>query len=39
MALEHYPRPDVQREIVDYCSGRWVALHCLDSSGRLIFRR
>jgi hypothetical protein len=39
VALEHYSRLDVQREIADYCSGRWVALHFLDSLGRLVFRR
>jgi len=39
MALEHYSRLDVQREIAEYCSGRWVALHCLGGSGKLVFRR
>lgn len=36
---EHYSRPDVQREILDFCKGRWVALHQLDSSGNLAFKR
>ncbi len=36
---EHYSRPEVQREIYDFCRGRWVALHHVDSSGNLIFRR
>jgi hypothetical protein len=39
IALEHYSRLDVQKEIVDYCSGRWVGLHCLGGSGKLVFRR
>ncbi|MCX8171048.1 MAG: hypothetical protein N3E47_03610 [Candidatus Bathyarchaeota archaeon] len=36
---EHYSRPEVQREILDFCRGRWVALHLLSSGGKLIFRR
>ncbi|MBS7635478.1 hypothetical protein KEJ34_08385 [Candidatus Bathyarchaeota archaeon] len=36
---EHYSRSEVQREIYDFCRGRWVALHYVDSSGNLIFRR
>ncbi|MEM2352075.1 MAG: hypothetical protein QXT26_06675 [Thermoproteota archaeon] len=36
---EYYSRPDVQREILDFCKGRWVALHQLDSSGNLAFKR
>ncbi|MBS7606246.1 hypothetical protein KEJ14_00180 [Candidatus Bathyarchaeota archaeon] len=36
---EHYLRPDVQKEIVDFCRRRWVALHYTSSSGNLIFRR
>jgi len=36
---EHYLSPEVQREIIDFCRGRWVALHCVDSSGNLIFKR
>jgi hypothetical protein len=39
MALNHYSRRDVQKEIAEYCSGRWVALHCLGGSGKLVFRR
>ncbi|MDW8033424.1 MAG: hypothetical protein RMI79_00505 [Nitrososphaerota archaeon] len=26
--LEHYEKPEVKREIVDYCRNRWVAIHC-----------
>lgn len=36
---EHYLRPDVQREILDFCRGRWVALHYVDSGGNLAFKR
>ena len=36
---KHYSRPEVQREILDFCKGRWIALHCMDSSSNLIFRR
>ncbi len=36
---EHYSRRDVQKEILDFCRKRWVALHYIDSSGNLIFRR
>jgi len=25
---EHYMRPEVKREIAEYCAGRWVAIHC-----------
>lgn len=25
---EHYTRPDVRREIYEYCHNRWVAIHC-----------
>jgi len=35
----HYSRLDVQREIVDFCRGRWVAAHYLDGEGGLVFRR
>jgi len=24
----HYSRPEVRREIYEYCRGRWVAIHC-----------
>jgi len=37
--FEHYSRRDVQKEISDFCKGRWVALHYTDSSGNLVFRR
>jgi len=36
---EHYSRSDVQREIIDFCRSRWVGIHCLNTSGKLIFRR
>ncbi|MEM0057329.1 MAG: hypothetical protein QXG58_01280 [Candidatus Bathyarchaeia archaeon] len=39
LAREHYSRLEVQREIVDFCSGRWVAAHCTNEKGELIFRR
>lgn len=35
----HYLRNEVQREIVDFCRGRWVAIHCLSPTGELILRR
>ena len=39
LAEEHYARIDVQREIVDFCKARWVAVHYKDSKGESIFRR
>jgi len=36
---EHYSRPEVQREILDFCRGRWVALHYAYSGGNLSFKR
>ncbi|MEM2341782.1 MAG: hypothetical protein QXX94_05260 [Candidatus Bathyarchaeia archaeon] len=36
---EHYLSSEVQKEIVDFCRGRWVALHNVDSGGNLIFKR
>ncbi len=39
IAEEHYKRLDVQREILDFCRDRWVAVHCTDAGGNLIFRR
>lgn len=36
---EHYSRSEVQREIYDFCRGRWVALHYVDESGNLFLRR
>ncbi|MEM1566615.1 MAG: hypothetical protein QW510_06010 [Candidatus Bathyarchaeia archaeon] len=36
---EHYSREDVQREIADFCVGRWVATHCINEKGELVFRR
>ncbi|MEM1601938.1 MAG: hypothetical protein QXY30_01860 [Candidatus Bathyarchaeia archaeon] len=38
-AYRHYSRQDVKREILDFCRGRWVALHYVDSKGNLIFKR
>jgi len=39
LAKKHYSRIDVQKEITDFCKGRWVAAHYVDPEGRLIFRR
>jgi hypothetical protein len=39
LVQEHYSRPEVEREIADYCRGRWVAAHCIDERGGLVFRR
>jgi hypothetical protein len=39
LAEEHYSRADVQKEIADFCAGRWVAAHCINEKGELIFRR
>jgi hypothetical protein len=39
LASEHYSRAEVQREITEFCKGRWMATHCIDDSGRLVFRR
>ncbi|MEM2466331.1 MAG: hypothetical protein QXZ47_03435, partial [Candidatus Bathyarchaeia archaeon] len=39
LAVEHYSRADVQKEIVKFCNGRWMAAHCVDESGKLVFRR
>ncbi|MEM2939282.1 MAG: hypothetical protein QXU95_03285 [Candidatus Bathyarchaeia archaeon] len=39
MLYEHYSRLDVQKEILDFCKGRWVALHYIDSVGSLVFKR
>ena len=36
---EHYSRPDVQREIAEFCRNRWVGIHCADRLGELRFRR
>lgn len=37
--IEHYSHQAVQKEILDFCKGRWVAVHHLTFSGDLIFRR
>ncbi|MEM2440410.1 MAG: hypothetical protein QW493_04260 [Candidatus Bathyarchaeia archaeon] len=39
LTREHYSKPEVQREIVDFCNRRWVAIHCIGEKGELIFRR
>ncbi|MBS7608650.1 MAG: hypothetical protein QXS01_04830 [Candidatus Bathyarchaeia archaeon] len=39
LAREHYSRADVQKEIADFCVGRWVAVHCTTEKGELVFRR
>lgn len=39
LAIEHYSRAEVQREIAEFCKGRWMAAHCIDKSGKLVFRR
>jgi len=31
--LKHYEKPEVRREIVDYCRNRWIAIHC-ETTGR-----
>lgn len=37
--LKHYLNLYVQEEIVDFCRGRWVALHLANGEKRLVFRR
>jgi len=37
--MDYYSSSEVQRELSDFCKGRWVALHCLDASGKLVFQR
>lgn len=39
IAREHYSNIEVKREIAEFCRGRWVAVHCTDEGGGLIFRR
>ncbi|KYH38841.1 MAG: hypothetical protein AYL30_002530 [Candidatus Hecatellales archaeon B24] len=41
LILQHYSNPKVQREIADYSTGRWVAIHCdkTDDRGRKILVR
>ncbi|MBS7640705.1 MAG: hypothetical protein QXJ19_03945 [Candidatus Bathyarchaeia archaeon] len=36
---KHYSRSDVQKEIIDFCRGRWIAIHYLGPSGNLVLRR
>jgi len=26
--LEHYSKPEVRKEIIEYCKKRWIAVHC-----------
>ncbi|MEM3713276.1 MAG: hypothetical protein QXR97_07050 [Thermoproteota archaeon] len=28
LSIEHYEKPEVKKEIVDYCRNRWTAIHC-----------
>ena len=39
VAHQHYSRPEVQKEISEFCRDRWVAAHYIDPSSRLVFRR
>ncbi|MGC8999226.1 MAG: hypothetical protein ACP5JW_07585 [Candidatus Bathyarchaeia archaeon] len=39
LAVEHYSRAEVQNEIAEFCRGRWMAAHCIDMAGKLVFRR
>lgn len=39
LPLEHYSRSDVQREITEFCKSRWTAIHYVDVSAGLVFRR
>jgi len=39
LVIEHYSRAEVQKEIAEFCKGRWMAVHCIDQSGKLVFRR
>ncbi|MEM3565444.1 MAG: hypothetical protein QXK47_04250 [Candidatus Bathyarchaeia archaeon] len=39
LAIEYYSRAEVQREIAEFCRGRWMAAHCIGDSGKLVFRR
>jgi hypothetical protein len=39
LAVEHYSKAEIQREIAEFCKGRWMAAHCIDASGKLVFRR
>ncbi|MCS7113983.1 MAG: hypothetical protein RMJ15_06920 [Nitrososphaerota archaeon] len=38
-ALKHYSKGFVQKEIADFCRGKWTAVHCMGEGGNLIFRR
>lgn len=31
--LKHYEKPEVRKEIVDYCKNRWIAIHCETTGG------
>jgi hypothetical protein len=39
LAVEHYSRAEVQKEIAEFCKNRWMAAHCIAESGKLVFRR
>ncbi|MBS7636392.1 hypothetical protein KEJ37_03465 [Candidatus Bathyarchaeota archaeon] len=39
LAIKHYSRADVQKEIAEFCKGRWMAAHCVSESGKLVFKR
>lgn len=36
--LAHYSRPEVKREIAEYCRGRWVAVEGEEQGGRVFMR-
>mgnify|MGYP000026367443 CR=1 FL=1 len=35
----HYSRSDVVEELCYFCRNRWIAVHCIAPSGKLVFRR
>jgi len=37
--MSYYLDDLVQKEITEFCKGRWLALHCLNRKGKLVFRR
>ena len=39
LLTEHYSKTEVQNEIVEFCKERWVAVHFLTNTGKLVFRR
>ncbi|MBC7130367.1 hypothetical protein H5T51_03985 [Candidatus Bathyarchaeota archaeon] len=38
-AHKHYLNPTVQKEIADFCRGRWAAIHLMTDRNQLTFRR